>query len=327
MPGRYVTRRVLFAVTTVFVAATLNFVLFHALPGDVASLYTREPGMTAEALDAIRRQHGLDRPLAVQYGAYLAALARGDLGRSLVSGQPIAALLRTAVVNSAQMTALGTGFAIVLGISVGTVAAWRRGTRVDRATLGTALLFYSLPSQWLGLMMIVLFGAYLPAGGRQDPFLFDPSTLEHLLDVGRHLVLPSATLGLVLFGQYAVFARAALLSTLGDDYVLTARAKGLAEVTIMRRHVLRNALLPISTLVALSLGGIVSGSILIETVFSWPGVGTLIYRSVGLRDWPALQGAFLVITIATVACNLLADLLYGWLDPRVVDGRQPEHAA
>lgn len=326
MFSRYTLRRLVFAATTVFVAATLNFLIFRALPGDVASLYTREPGVTQETLEAIRRQHGLDRPLLAQYGSYLLELSRGDLGASLVTARPVTTTLRTAVWNSAQMTLVGTAFAIVLGITAGVVAAWRRRSRLDTVTLGSALFLYSLPSQWLGLMMIVAFGAYLPTSGRQDPFLLDPGTLEHLLDVGRHLVLPSLTLGLVLFGQYAVLSRSALLSTLGDDYVLTAKAKGLRERTIMRRHVLRNAMLPISTLVALSLGAIVSGSILIETVFSWPGVGSLIYRSVQLRDWPVLQGAFLVITMSTVLFNLIADLLYGVLDPRVTRGTRERGA-
>jgi peptide/nickel transport system permease protein len=197
------------------------------------------------------------------------------------------------------------------------VAAWRRGTLVEGASVTTALGFYSMPTHWLGLMLVILFTGTLPTGGMSDEFLIAPSFWTHLKDVLEHMLLPSLTLGLVLYGEYTLIVRSAMLETLGEDYVLTARAKGLKPWAILRRHALRNAMLPIATLVALSLGYIVAGAILIETVFSWPGIGRAVYDAVLQRDYPMLQGAFLLLTVSVVLFNLLADLLYFKLDPRI----------
>ena len=174
-----------------------------------------------------------------------------------------------------------------------------------------------MPTHWLGLMLVILFSGTFPSGGMQDEFLIDPSWWEHQKDVLNHMFLPALTLGLVLFGQYTLIARSAMLETLGEDYILTARAKGLRPWSIVRKHALRNAMLPIVTLVALSLGYIVAGAILIETVFSWPGIGRATYDAVLARDYPMLQGAFLLLTISVVFFNLVADLLYVKLDPRI----------
>jgi peptide/nickel transport system permease protein len=197
------------------------------------------------------------------------------------------------------------------------LAAWKRGTHLETASVTTALGFYSMPTHWLGLMLVILFAGILPTGGMTDEFLIDPSWWTHVKDVISHMVLPSLTLGLVLYGEYTLIVRSAMLETLGEDYILTARAKGLRPWTIVRRHALRNALLPIATLVALSLGYIVAGAILIETVFSWPGIGRAVYDAVLARDYPMLQGAFLILTVSVVFFNLLADLLYFKLDPRI----------
>jgi peptide/nickel transport system permease protein len=183
--------------------------------------------------------------------------------------------------------------------------------------VSVALIFYSLPTHWLGLMLLLVTAGMLPRGGREDEFLFDPTFVEHMVDVAKHMLLPSLTLGLVLYGQYTLITRSAMLETLGEDFILTARAKGLRDRTIVRRHAFPNAMLPVITLVALSLGYIVAGSILIETVFSWPGVGLLVSRSVERRDWPVLQGTFLVLTMSVVFFNYVADLLYFKLDPRI----------
>jgi peptide/nickel transport system permease protein len=174
-----------------------------------------------------------------------------------------------------------------------------------------------MPTHWLGLMLVILFTGILPTGGMTNDFLINPSFWTHARDVLSHMVLPSLTLGLVLFGEYTLIVRSAMLETLGEDYILTARAKGLRPWAIIRKHALRNAMLPIVTLVALSLGYIVAGAILIETVFSWPGVGRAVYDAVLNRDYPMLQGAFLFLTISVVFFNLVADLLYYKLDPRI----------
>jgi peptide/nickel transport system permease protein len=313
----YVVKRTAFALITVFVAVTINFALFRLAPGSAISNLSRVPHATPETRLALKRQFGLDKSKLAQYGIYLKQLAHGNLGVSFANSQPVWSNLRSATLNTLPMVALGTIFAIVFGTLTGVVAAWRRGTVVEGATVSSALAFYSMPTHWLGLMLVILFTGVLPTGGMSNDFLINPSWWTHLKDVLSHMALPSLTLGLVLYGEYTLIARSAMLETLGEDYVLTARAKGLKPWAIVRRHALPNALLPIVTLVALSLGYIVAGAILIETVFSWPGVGRAVYDAVLARDYPMLQGAFLLLTISVVVFNLVADLVYFKLDPRI----------
>jgi ABC-type dipeptide/oligopeptide/nickel transport system permease component len=313
----YLIKRIAFAIVTVFVAVSLNFVLFRLAPGSAVSNLSRVPHATPETRQAIKKQFGLDKSRGRQYVLYLQQLAHGNLGVSYSNSQPVSQNLKTAVLNTLPMVGLGTIFAIVLGTFTGVLAAWRRGTAVEGTTVTTALGFYSMPTHWLGLMFVILFAGILPTGGMTNDFLINPTWWEHIKDVFRHMILPSLTLGLVLFGEYTLIVRSAMLETLGEDYILTARAKGLKPRTIVRKHALRNALLPIATLIALSLGYIVAGAILIETVFSWPGIGRAVYDSVLARDYPMLQGAFLILTVSVVFFNLLADLLYFKLDPRI----------
>jgi peptide/nickel transport system permease protein len=313
----YVIKRTLFALITVFVAITMNFALFRLAPGDAVSNLSRIPHATPETRLAIKRQFGLDKSKGQQYALYLKQLVQGNLGVSFANSQPVWGNLKTAIANSIPMVLLGTVFAIVVGTLTGVLAAWRRGTPLETASVTTALGFYSMPTHWLGLMLVILFAGILPTGGMTNEFLINPSWWTHVKDVLSHMALPSLTLGLVLYGEYTLIVRSAMLETLGEDYILTARAKGLRPWTIVRKHALRNALLPIATLVALSLGYIVAGAILIETVFSWPGIGRAVYDAVLARDYPMLQGAFLILTVSVVFFNLLADLLYFKLDPRI----------
>jgi ABC-type dipeptide/oligopeptide/nickel transport system permease component len=313
----YAIKRTAFAVVTVFVAVTVNFALFRLAPGSAVSNLSRVPHATPQLRLALTKQFGLDKSKGEQYVLYLKQLLHGNLGISYANQQPVSANLRTAIGNTLPMVLLGTILAIVVGTLTGVIAAWRRGTALESVTVTTALGFYSMPTHWLGLMLVILFAGVLPTGGMTNEFLLNPSWWTHVKDVLSHMVLPSMTLALVLFGEYTLIVRSAMLETLGEDYILTARAKGLRPWTIVRRHALRNAALPIVTLVALSLGYIVAGAILIETVFSWPGIGRAVYDSVLARDYPMLQGAFLVLTVSVVFFNLVADLLYFKLDPRI----------
>jgi peptide/nickel transport system permease protein len=301
----------------VFVAVTLNFALFRLAPGSAVSDLSRVPHATPELRQALKKQFGLDKSKTAQYFIYLRQLAHGNLGVSFANAQPVWSNLRTALVNTLPMVLIGTLFAIVIGTFTGVIAAWRRGTPTEAATVTIALGFYSMPTHWLGLMLVIIFSGTLPTGGMSNEFLLNPSFWTHLEDLAAHITLPSLTLGLVLYGEYTLIVRSAMLETLGEDYILTARAKGLRPWTIVRRHALRNAMLPVATLVALSLGYIVAGAILIETVFSWPGIGRAVYEAVLQRDYPMLQGAFLLLTISVVFFNLVADLLYFKLDPRI----------
>jgi ABC-type dipeptide/oligopeptide/nickel transport system permease component len=313
----YVIKRTIFAVVTVFVALTINFALFRLAPGSAVTNLARVPHATPELKNVLKKQFGLDKSKGEQYVLYLKQLAHGNMCISFDNQQPVAHNLWVALKNTLPMVALGTIFAIVFGVLTGVIAAWRRGTSVEGVTVSTALGFYSMPTHWLGLMLVILFSGTLPTGGMQNDFLIDPSFWTHTKDVLSHMILPSLTLALVLYGEYTLIVRSAMLETLGEDYILTARAKGLKPWTIVRRHALRNAMLPIVTLIALSLGYIVAGAILIETVFSWPGIGRAVYEAVLQRDYPMLQGAFLLLTVSVVFFNLLADLLYFKLDPRI----------
>ena len=315
----YIIKRTAFAIVTIFVAITLNFVLFRLLPGSAVADLARVPRATPQLKAALTKEFGLDKPLLVQYVLYLKQLTHLNMGVSFANQQPVWNNLRTALANTIPMVSVGTAFAIVMGILSGVFSAWRRGTVLDQISTNSAIAFYAVPTQWLGLMLIILFAGLLPSYGMTSIYLVHPGFLQHTKDVVVHMLLPSLTLALTLYGEYTLIVRSAMLETLGEDYVLTARAKGLTAWDIVRKHAFRNAMLPTVTLVALSLGYIVAGAILIETVFSWPGIGRAVYKSVGNNDYPMLQGAFLILTLSVVFFNFVADLLYFKLDPRITE--------
>jgi len=315
----YVIKRLFFAIVTVFVAITINFFLFRVLPGSAVSNLSRVPHATPALRHSLEVEFGLDKPIWQQYVIYLQQLARGNMGISFSNQQPVSANLREALANTIPMVTLGTFFAIVIGLVTGLISAWRRGTRLDHVSTNLAIAFYSFPTQWLALVILIFFSHVLPSHGMRNDFLIDPTLWERFRDVLAHMALPALTLTLTLYGEYTLIVRSAMLETLGEDYVLTARAKGLPQRTIVIKHAFRNALLPTVTLIALSLGYIVAGAILIEAVFSWPGIGLAVYLAVQQRDYPMLQGAFLVLTVSVVFFNFLADLLYFKLDPRITE--------
>jgi ABC-type dipeptide/oligopeptide/nickel transport system permease component len=240
------------------------------------------------------------------------------MGISFVNQQPVSHLLIADLKNTIPMVTVGTVAAIVVGVATGVLSAWRRGTVPDHLSTNGAIFFYAFPTQWLGLMLLIIFAGTLPAAGMSDPFLFSAEPFwPHLVDIGKHMILPAATLMLTAYGSYTLVVRSSMLETLGEDYVLTARAKGLPDRRIVRRHAFRNALLPMVTLVALDLGYIVGGALLIEVIFSWPGIGLAMYDAIGQRDYPMLQGGFLILTLAVIILNFAADLIYFRLDPRI----------
>ncbi len=318
----YVGRRTLFVLITIFVAISLNFVLFRLAPGDRTSAL-RCQGCTAEFKQQLRADYGLDKSVPEQYWIYLKQTSQGDFGRSFVTEQPVIDELWEPIKNTTPMILLGTILSIMLGVTTGVIAAWRRGTLADKTTVWGGLLFYSLPTQWLALMLILYLAGplNLPTSDIADPYLAytNPGAWNEVLDRFKHMILPAATIGLVLFGEYTLIVRSSMLEALGEDYILTARAKGLSNWEIVRKHALRNSMLPIVTLIFLSLGFILGGTILIETVFNYPGIGLQIYQSVGERDYPMLQGAFLLLTVVVILMNFIADLLYFKLDPRVTE--------
>ena len=313
----YLWKRTLFAAVTIFVALTVNFILFRVLPGDAVSQISRIPNASPAMKEALRAEFGLDKPVFEQYLRYLQQLCQGNLGVSYTNRQPVLDNLIEAFGNTVPMVATGTLIAIVLGIVVGMFAALHRGSVGDHAATGIAVLFYALPTQFLDMMLLIMFAGTLPSVGMSDPFAVGLSPGEQLLDLARHMILPVATLVLTLYAESALIVRSAMLETLGENYILTARAKGLTRRRIVWSYALRNAALPTITQIALSLGTIVGGSILVEVIFSWPGVGRALYDAVLQRDYPMLQGGFLAITVTVVVLNYLADILYFRLDPRI----------
>ena len=313
----YLARRLFAAAVTILVAVSLNFVLFRVLPGNAVTHIARIPNASVEMRRALEAKFGLDKPIWEQFLIYLREMAHGNLGISYANRQPVLDNLLEAFSNTIPMVATGVVLALGLGLVVGTIAASRRNGPADHLLTGSAVLAYAFPTQFLGLMMVILFSGLLPAAGMADPFLISDSWWEVAQDRILHMILPVTTLVLTLYAENALITRSSMLETLGEDYILTARAKGVPRRRIILRHALRNALLPIVTMSALSLGSIVSGAILVEVIFSWPGIGRTLYEAVLNRDYPMLQGGFLAITVVVTMLNLTADLLHFVLDPRV----------
>jgi ABC-type dipeptide/oligopeptide/nickel transport system permease component len=316
----YVIKRAGFALLTIFIAISLNFFLFRVLPGNAVSDLARVPHATPQLRHALTVEFGLDKPKWEQYLIYLRELAHGNMGISFAYQQPVSSLLLNALKNTIPMVTIGTVGAIVVGIGTGILSAWRRGSAADHVTTNVAVAFYAFPTQFLGLMLLILFGGLLPTSGMENPYagvFGTESSVARLQDIGLHMILPALTLLLTLYGEFALIMRSSMLETMGEDYVLTARAKGLTDRKIISRHVLRNALLPIVTIVALSLGWIVAGAILIEFIFTWPGIGWALWNAINQRDYPMLQGGFLILAVAVVLLNFIADLAYFRLDPRI----------
>lgn len=315
----YVLRRLWQTLLTVFVIVTLNFFLFRVLPGDPVRVLFKDPRIGPEAIAALRADFGLDKPMLVQYGYYLINLARGDMGVSFVYQRPVTEIILPRLANTMLLVGTATVMAILLGGLLGVLAAWRRRTWVDLGALITGMTLYATPTFWLGLLLILLTvnTGIFPVGGMSKPVELYASRAAYWLDVMRHMVLPATTLTFVLFGQYLLVMRNSMVGVLTEDYVASARAKGFRERRVLWSHAVPNAALPMVTLIALHLGGVVAGSIQTETVFAWPGIGRLIYDSLGQRDYPVLQGAFLVFTFSVLLGNFAADVLYRVLDPRV----------
>ena len=304
-----------------FVTITLNFVLPRLMPGSPLQFLAGEDVGTMSAQDRARivQEAGLDRSLPEQYLVYLGNLARGELGYSFQQRKPVGAILLERLPWTVLLTGTGLVLSTALGVFFGALAGWRRGRAADVGSLAVFIFLESLPGFWLAMLLVAVFSVSLgafPTFGARDVFARLEGT-AYWLDVGHHLVLPVVTLTLVTTSAVFLTMRYSMLTVLGEQYITVARAKGLSDRRVLFRHALRNALLPVATVFLLNLGQAVAGATVVETVFSYPGVGRLMYEAVLARDYPLLQGGFLVITVSVVAANLVADLLYPVLDPRV----------
>jgi peptide/nickel transport system permease protein len=319
---RYLGRRIVQATLTILFILALNFFLFRLMPGSPERILLRNPNISAETKQAVREKWGLDKPLVPdQFIAYVESMAQGDLGLSFkYRGQPVTEVLGDRVWPTVILFGLGEVIAVVLGLGLGAYAGWKRGGSVDYVGNGVSLVLYSTPYFVLGMFLLVIFASALhwfPTNGMLTVGQSYNSILDRLWDFGSHLVLPLATVSLGLVGLYSILMRSSIIETLAEDYVQTARAKGLRDWRVLRVHALPNALLPAVTLVAIQMGYVIAGAITAEIVFNWPGLGTLTVDALAARDYPVLQGVFLLLAISVVLANLAADLLYGLLDPRV----------
>jgi peptide/nickel transport system permease protein len=310
--ARLVLQRLAATVPVLLLVTAGVFALLHLTPGDPID------AMMAESVDAVakaslRAELGLDRPLPVQYVAWMARLVRGDLGSSIRNGEPVVENVGRRLRPSLQLALLAMGVSLVVAFPAGIVSAVRRNTAVDRVSTTLALFGICMPNFLLALLLIFLFGVtlrWLPISGYVDP-------AEELVDGLRSLALPAVTLGLALAAVVTRTLRSSMLEALSEDYVRTARAKGLSEWRVVRGHVLRNALIPVVTVLGLQLGTLIGGAVITEYVFALPGVGRLVVDAVFARDYPLVQGVVLLIALGFIASNLLVDLLYGLIDPRI----------
>jgi peptide/nickel transport system permease protein len=300
----YIARRLVLTLPVLFGVATLVFSLIHLVPGDPAQAMLGD-GASPEDIAQLRTRLGLDRPLLEQYARYLKGLVRGDLGTSLRTQQPVTAQIAERLPATAELASAAMLVAVALALPLGLIAAVWRGGWVDQSAMGLALVGISVPGFWLGPLLALIFAVelgWLPVSGR--------GTLAHL-------VLPAITLGSALAAILARMTRASVLEELREQYVVAARARGASRVRAVVVHALRNSLIPIVTILGLQLGAVLTGSIITETIFSWPGVGRLLIQSINFRDYPMVQGCILLIAVTYVTMNLLTDLVYGWLDPRI----------
>lgn len=318
----YVLGRLTTAAVSLFAVIVAGFFLFRILPGDPVRAMTEGREVSAEQREELRRQFGLDQPLWQQFLDYAAGLLRLDLGVSFQYREPVADLILERLGPTLLLAGTGTVVAALLGLFLGTRAGWKPGGRGDRANTAVALFFWSVPTFWLGLLLIVLLSSgrgfmpgLFPTGGMVDPRV--SGTLPTVLSTAQHMVLPVITMVAVIYAQYLMIMRSSLMDEKGADYLTTARAKGLRDALVRRRHAVPNALLPTVTLIFLNLGQVVSGVILVETVFSWPGLGQLFYSGLRVPDLGLVQGLFVVFAASVILMNLLADLVYPLLDPRV----------
>lgn len=322
MGSGYLGRRLFQALLTIVMIVLLNFILFRMMPGSPERAALRIPGVSQEVFENTRARLGLDKPIFPdQLVAYITSTAQGDLGYSYkYRGQPVAEVIGQRVWPTLILFGLGEIVAIVVGLTLGAYSGWRRGGAIDYVGNGLSLILYSMPYFLLGMILLVIFAVglgWFPVSGMFTLGQTYPSFADQLFDFGTHLALPLATVSLGLIGQYSILMRSSVIETLGEDYVTTARAKGISETRVMTRHAVPNAMLPTVSLIAINLGYLIAGAITAEVVFNWPGLGTLTVDALTSRDYPVLQGVFLFLSISVVLANLAADAVYGVLDPRV----------
>ncbi|MCW1968372.1 MAG: ABC transporter permease [Anaerolineae bacterium] len=315
----YVVRRLLIAIPLILLVVIANFLLIALAPGDPVALLVGDFPAPPEYVAQVRADYGLDQPVAVQLWRYLGQVAQGNFGFSFANRMPVLQLIGLRVGATLLLTLTALTFASLVGILLGVIAARRRGTWLDLTSSVAALIGYAIPEFWLGQLLILLFAVglgWLPSQGFTSPRL-EATGFAYARDVAWHLVLPAFALSLRYLALITRMTRAAMLDVLQADYVRTARAKGASERAVLLVHALRNAAAPVITVIGYNLGFVLAGSALVETVYSWPGIGRLLFESIGKRDYPVLTAILFMVSLTIVLANLLTDLVHSWLDPRV----------
>ena len=329
----FILRRLALIVPTLFGITVLAFGFIRVLPGDPVLLLAGERGLSPERYEALLKQFGYDQPLWRQYLDFLGGLMQGDLGISIITKKPVLSEFLALFPATLELAFCAMVFAVVIGLPAGVIAATKRGKLLDQAMMGTALIGYSMPIFWWGLLLIVVFSGMLgwtPVSGRMSLMYYFPTPTGFMLidsllsgekgafaSAVRHLILPAIVLGTIPLAVIARQTRSAMLEVLGEDYVRTARAKGLSPMRVVGVHALRNALIPVITVIGLTTGTLLAGAILTETIFSWPGVGKWMVDSIFRRDYPAVQGGLILIALVVMVVNLLVDVAYGFINPRI----------
>ena len=320
----YLTRKLSAAIVSFSVLLVIGFIIFNLMPADPIAALTRGRPTSAAQQAFLRKELGLNQSVLQQFGHFVWNTLRAKLGYSWQFQQPVSSLIASRLWPTILLMGVSTVISIAAGMWLGIRSGWRPGSLLDRIASGTSLTLWSVPTFWLGLILLVVFSvglgpipALFPAGGMSTPGTPGGLSVSHILDVTRHLVLPCLTLVLVIFAQYVTIMRSSMIDELGSPYLLTARAKGLRDAEVRRKHAVPNALLPSVTVIFLQLGGLISGAIVVETVYSWPGLGFLTFQALQIPDLPVLEGTFIIFSASVIIMNLLADLLYRYLDPRV----------
>lgn len=319
---QFALSRLLQGLALVMAVVVLNFVLVHAAPGDpVETIAGASGGMSEELRAELRTQYGLDKPLVVQLGVYLGRVVQGDLGYSYFFNLPVSGLIAERLPATLLLVLASVVMAFLIGTTLGVLSSRKPNGLLSQLVNVVSLVGFAAPVFWTGMLLVILFASVLPwfpiSGMRSIELATNASGMAGIIDVLHHLVLPTATLALIYVAQYSRLARASMLDVLGSDFIRTARAKGLSEGIVLYKHALRNAVLPVITILGLQFGNVLAGAILVETVFNWPGLGRLAFESVLRRDYPTILGVLLFSSIVVVVMNQVTDLAYRVIDPRI----------
>ena len=317
---RYFTRKILNAVLTIILVAAFNFMLFRIIPGNPARLLLPKGHYSTTAIAQQKKIFHLDKPLWEQFGYYWVDTAEGNFGNSYAQREPVVQVVGRAIVPTLVLVGTGTLFATIIGIVVGVFAGWRRNGTFDIASTNLGMVLYSMPTFWVAMIFILYFSVKLgwfPSGRMLDVGVTYTSFIDKAGAFLHHLFLPALVFAITYAAEYELIMRSSITSVMKEDFILTARAKGVSDTRVLWGHVAPNAMLPSVTLVMMNFGFVLSGAILVETVFNWPGLGLLSYNSMLERDYPVMQAVFLLASAAVILCNLIADIMYYYLDPRV----------